>query len=62
MTVQYKGYEIIRQYRDGQPDSLVACFYGNGERALYASSYQNIIEWIDFIYDGKEPEGYFNQY
>lgn len=62
MTVQYKGYEIIRRYKDGFPDSLEGCYYGDGESSIYASSFENIIEWIDFLYDGREPEGYFNQY
>lgn len=62
MTVQYKGYEITRQYGDGQPDSLVGIPYGEGCDAVYASSYQGIIDWIDFVYDGRDKEGYFNQY
>lgn len=62
MTVQYKGYEITRQYRDGQPDSLVGIPYGEGCDAVYSSSWEYLIDWIDLKWDGKEPEGYFNQY
>jgi hypothetical protein len=61
MTVQYKGFEITRERKDGNYDALRA-ESNDMEYAFYGTSFEDVINWIDHKWDGKEPEMYFAKY
>ena len=59
-TVIYKTYVITREYRLGR-DAFRAESTRH-ENVTFGTTFENLIDWIDFLWDGKEPEGYFNKY
>jgi hypothetical protein len=60
-VIIYKGYVIIRKRADGWHDAFRA-ESTNQERVAFSCDYESMIDWIDFLWDGKEPEGYFNRF
>lgn len=59
--IMYKTYVITQECADGYYFSWRA-ESNDREDVTYAPSYADLIEWIDFKWDGKDPEGYFQKY
>lgn len=59
--IHYKGFKIIRKDVDGRPWAIIA-ESSSIEKVTFSTCYEGMIELIDFLFDGKEPEGYFQKY